>query len=85
LLFPSRKDRLSVSASKTASPRVRALAASGAIAVSLVVLLCLVRFHFDTGRRRDLGARRRQVRAGADGFIKEIAAAPGSSVRQAVR
>jgi len=63
--------------------RVRALAASGAIAVSLVVLLCLVPFPLWTRAEGVIWVPDdAQVRAGADGFIKEIAAAPGSSVRQ---
>src|SRR5882724_5834466 len=63
--------------------RVRALAASGAIAVSLVVLLCLVPFPLWTRAEGVIWVPDdAQVRAGADGFIKEIVAVPGSSVRQ---
>ncbi len=63
--------------------RLRALAASGAIAISLVVLLCLVPFPLWTRAEGVIWVPDdAQVRAGADGFIKEIAAAPGSSVRQ---
>ena len=62
--------------------RIRALAASGAIAAALGVLLCLVPLPLWTRAEGVIWVPDdAQVRAGADGFIKEIAAVPGSSVR----
>ena len=63
--------------------RVRALAASGAVALALVMLLCLVPLPLWTRAEGVIWVPDdAQVRAGADGFIKEIAAVPGSSVRE---
>ena len=62
--------------------RMRALASSGALALALVVLLCLVPLPLWTRAEGVIWVPDdAQVRAGADGFIKEIAAVPGSSVR----
>ena len=63
--------------------RVRALFASGVIAVSVVVLLCFAPLPLWTRAEGVIWVPDdAQVRAGADGFVRTIAAAPGSSVRQ---
>src|SRR6266850_5610575 len=63
--------------------RVRALFASGTVAVLLVALLCFAPLPLWTRAEGVIWVPDdAQVRAGADGFIKEIVAVPGSSVRQ---
>src|SRR4051812_372942 len=63
--------------------RVRALSAAGTIAVAVVVLLCVVPLPLWTRAEGVIWVPDdAQVRAGADGFIRTIAAVPGSSVRQ---
>src|SRR5258708_3917757 len=63
--------------------RVRALFASGTLALSLVLLLCFAPVPLWTRAEGVIWVPDdAQIRAGADGFIKEIAAVPGSSVHQ---
>ena len=63
--------------------RVRALVASGAIALLAVVLLCFAPLPLWTRAEGVIWVPDdAQVRAGADGFIREIVAVPGSSVRE---
>jgi len=63
--------------------RVRALFASGTVAVLLVALLCFAPLPLWTRAEGVIWVPDdAQVRAGADGFIKEIVAVPGSSVRK---
>ncbi len=63
--------------------RVRALFASGTVAVTLVVLLCFLPLPLWTRAEGVIWVPDdAQVRAGADGFVRTIAADPGSLVRQ---
>ena len=63
--------------------RMRALVASGAIAIMAEVMLCFAPLPLWTRAEGVIWVPDdAQVRAGADGFIREIAAVPGSSVRE---
>ena len=63
--------------------RVRALFTSGVIAVAVVMLLCVAPLPLWTRAEGVIWVPDdAQVRAGADGFVRTIAATPGSQVRQ---
>jgi len=63
--------------------RLRALFASGVVAVTVVVVLCFAPLPLWTRAEGVISVPDdAQVRAGADGFVRIIAAQPGSPVRQ---